>query len=89
MALFLLQGPSLDSASPKERQAAIEQLAVLGNSQGIPALGTSHVAGGIAAVPPDQKLIGIGWKIGFLYTIKRFQPVEQNTDFDVGLWHRA
>jgi HEAT repeat protein len=42
MALFLLQGPSLDSASPKERQAAIEQLAVLGNSQGIPALADAY-----------------------------------------------
>ncbi len=36
--LFLLppQNPSLDSASPKERQAAIEQMAVLGNRDAIP-----------------------------------------------------
>src|SRR5579884_798174 len=38
VAVFLLQGPALDSASPKERQAAIEQMAVLGNSSAIPAL---------------------------------------------------
>jgi bilin biosynthesis protein len=38
--LFLLspQNPSLDSVSPKERQAAIEQLAVLGNREAIPKL---------------------------------------------------
>jgi HEAT repeat protein len=38
--LFLLspQNPSLDSASPKERQAAIEQMAVLGNRDAIPKL---------------------------------------------------
>src|SRR5438093_11377216 len=36
-ALFL-QNPSLDSASPKERQAAAEQMAVLGNRAGMPQL---------------------------------------------------
>src|SRR5215467_5535333 len=39
--LFLsifLQNASLDSASPKERQAAAEQMAVLGNSAAIPQL---------------------------------------------------
>jgi HEAT repeat protein len=37
--LFIfLQNPSLDSASPKERQAAAEQMAVLGNSAAIPQL---------------------------------------------------
>src|SRR2546427_9175357 len=36
-ALFL-QNPSLDSASPKERQAAAEQMAVLGNRAAIPQL---------------------------------------------------
>jgi HEAT repeat protein len=37
--LFVLfQNPSLDSASPKERQAAAEQMAVLGNSAAIPQL---------------------------------------------------
>ena len=35
---ILFQTPSLDSASPKERQAAIEQLAVGGNASAIPAL---------------------------------------------------
>ena len=35
---ILLQNPSLDSASPKERQAAAEQMAVLGNSAAIPQL---------------------------------------------------
>jgi HEAT repeat protein len=35
---FLLQNPSLDSESPKERQAAVEKLAVLGNRQAIPEL---------------------------------------------------
>ena len=33
-----LQNPSLDSASPKERQAAVEQMAVLGNREAIPRL---------------------------------------------------
>jgi len=36
--LFLLQNPSLDSASPKERQAAIDKMAVQGNRQAIPVL---------------------------------------------------
>src|SRR2546427_1439072 len=36
-AIFL-QNPSLDSASPKERQAAVEQMAVLGNRAAIPQL---------------------------------------------------
>ena len=35
---LLLQTPSLDSASPKERQSAIEQMAVLGNRTAIPQL---------------------------------------------------
>jgi len=40
--LFLLfQNPSLDSASPKERQAAAEQMAVIGNSAAIPQLGAA------------------------------------------------
>src|SRR6267142_2022251 len=39
LALLLFQNPSLDSASPKERQAAVEQLAVLGNRDAIPKLG--------------------------------------------------
>lgn len=34
--LLLPQTPSIDSASPKERQAAIEQMAVLGNRNAIP-----------------------------------------------------
>ena len=34
----LLQSPSLDSASPKERQSAVEQMAVLGNRAAIPQL---------------------------------------------------
>src|SRR5260370_37096657 len=34
----ILQNPSLDSASPKERQAAVEQMAVLGNRAAIPQL---------------------------------------------------
>jgi HEAT repeat protein len=37
--LLLVQNPSLDSASPKERQAAIEKMAVLGNHDAIPKLG--------------------------------------------------
>lgn len=32
----LAQAPSLDSASPKEREAAVQQLAVLGNREAIP-----------------------------------------------------
>ena len=35
---ILLQNPSLDSASPKERQAAVEQMATLGNRAAIPQL---------------------------------------------------
>src|SRR5262245_14794432 len=35
---IFLQNPSLDSASPKERQEAAEQLAVIGNSAAIPQL---------------------------------------------------
>jgi HEAT repeat protein len=39
LLLFIfLQNPSLDSASPKERQAAAEQMAVIGNSSAIPQL---------------------------------------------------
>src|SRR5687768_5585109 len=34
----LLQSPALDSASPKERQAAVEALAVPGNAAAIPVL---------------------------------------------------
>ena len=36
--LLLVQSPSLDSVSPKERQAAVEQMAVLGNRDAIPKL---------------------------------------------------
>lgn len=39
MLLLLVQNPSLDSVSPKERQAAIEKMAVLGNHDAIPKLG--------------------------------------------------
>ena len=38
ITLILLQNSSLDSASPKERQAAVEQMAVLGNREAIPKL---------------------------------------------------
>jgi HEAT repeat protein len=37
LTVLLLQGPSLDSSSPKERQAAIEQMAKPGNIEAIPA----------------------------------------------------
>ena len=37
LTALLLQGPSLDSPSPKERQAAIEQMAKPGNIEAIPA----------------------------------------------------
>lgn len=36
--VLLVQNPSLDSPSPKERQAAIEQMATLGNHDAIPKL---------------------------------------------------
>jgi HEAT repeat protein len=36
--LILVQNPSLDSGSPRERQAAVEQIAVLGNREAIPKL---------------------------------------------------
>jgi len=38
VALLLLQNPSLESASPKERQAAVEEMATLGNRDAIPRL---------------------------------------------------
>src|SRR5438093_5252381 len=38
LSAVFLQNPSLDSASPKERQAAAEQMAVLGNRTAIPQL---------------------------------------------------
>jgi HEAT repeat protein len=38
IVFMLLQNPSLDSESPKERQAAVEQMAVLGNKEAIPKL---------------------------------------------------
>lgn len=38
IVFFLLQNPSLESLSPKERQSAIEQMAVLGNRDAIPKL---------------------------------------------------
>ncbi|HET9131962.1 MAG TPA: hypothetical protein VFO86_13490, partial [Terriglobia bacterium] len=37
LTALLLQAPSLDSDSPKERQAAIEQMAKPGNIEAIPA----------------------------------------------------
>src|SRR5882672_9859963 len=39
---FLLQTPALDSSSPKERQAAIEEMAVIGNAKAIPALAAAY-----------------------------------------------
>src|SRR2546421_8716629 len=36
LLLLVPQTPSLDSASPKEREAAIQQMAVLGNRDAIP-----------------------------------------------------
>src|SRR5437763_10575348 len=38
VALLLLQNPSLESASPKERQAAVEEMATLGNRDATPRL---------------------------------------------------
>jgi HEAT repeat protein len=38
LAMILLQTPSLDSASPRERQAAVEEMATLGNREAIPRL---------------------------------------------------
>src|SRR6478672_2088803 len=38
LALILFQNPSLDSASPKERQAAVEEMATLGNREAVPRL---------------------------------------------------
>src|SRR5687767_4447356 len=38
VSFFLIQSPSLDSLSPKERQAAIERMATLGNREAIPVL---------------------------------------------------
>src|SRR5262245_37227401 len=41
MLLLSPQNPSLDSASPRERQAAIEKMAVVGNRDAIPQLVTA------------------------------------------------
>src|SRR5688572_27041859 len=38
LSVLFVQDLSLDSASPKERQAAVEQLAVAGNTSAIPTL---------------------------------------------------
>ncbi len=38
MTALLFQNPSLDSTSPREREAALERMAVLGNREAIPAL---------------------------------------------------
>jgi HEAT repeat protein len=38
VVVLLLQSPSIESLSPKEREAAIEQMSTLGNQQAIPAL---------------------------------------------------
>jgi HEAT repeat protein len=38
LSALLLQGPSLDSSSPKERMAAVDQVARPGNDEAIPAL---------------------------------------------------
>src|SRR5437762_12444723 len=38
LLLLVPQTPSLDSASPKEREAAVQQMAVLGNRDAIPKL---------------------------------------------------
>jgi HEAT repeat protein len=38
LGALLFQTPSIESTSPKEREAAIEQMAVLGNAKAIPAL---------------------------------------------------
>src|ERR1051326_903079 len=42
MGVFLVQGASIDSSSPKERQAAIDEMAVLGNAKAIPALAAAY-----------------------------------------------
>ena len=42
IGVLLLQSPALDSQSPKERQAAIDQMAVLGNRDAIPALSAAY-----------------------------------------------
>src|SRR2546425_12175460 len=42
VGMVLLQNPTLDSSSPKERQAAIEEMAVLGNTKAIPALAAAY-----------------------------------------------
>src|SRR5579863_308416 len=39
---LLFQAPTLDSTSPKERQAAIDQMAVIGNTTAIPALADAY-----------------------------------------------
>jgi HEAT repeat protein len=41
LAVLLVQNPSLDSTSPKERQAAIDKMAVVGNREAIPQIATA------------------------------------------------
>src|SRR5688572_2775574 len=38
MSILLVQAPGLDSTNPRDRQAAVEQMAVLGNKAAIPVL---------------------------------------------------
>jgi HEAT repeat protein len=42
ISVLLVQNPSLESSSPKEREAAIERLAVLGNVSAIPVLAEAY-----------------------------------------------
>jgi HEAT repeat protein len=42
MGTLLIQNPGLDSSSPKERQDAIERMAVLGNAKAIPELTAAY-----------------------------------------------
>jgi len=45
-------------------------------SQGIPALAAGHVAGGIAAIPPDEKFVGVDRKRRYLRTVEPFQAIQ-------------
>ena len=63
IVFMLLQNPSLDSESPKERQAAVEQMAVLGNKEAIPKLAAALKPGGMVPELRGQRLKEIAMRV--------------------------
>ena len=48
-----------------------------GFGEGGPALGAGGVGGGIAAVPPDEKEVGIGGPGDLLWAVEGFELIEE------------